>query len=1241
MNNLLLTFAIFLLFIRILQAQPISALQTPMINEINRLPVATSGIPFASLASAKSETETQSPYYLSLNGIWKFFWTDDPSLRPEGFQNNDFDISNWDDFPVPSNWEFAGYGTPIYVNTRYEFASNPQPPQLPENNPVGCYKTQFQLPVTWKNRDVILHFGGVKSAFYVWINGTFVGYSEDSKLPSEFNITQLLKPGQNTISLQVFRWSDGSYLECQDFWRISGIERDVYLFSRPKSFIADYFAHATLTNNYVDGLLNLDVSVETTVEQPAKKLKLEIQLFGNDLSKPVYKLEKKLNKEKLSNQLLHFSQLFPSVKTWTAEKPNLFLLILSLKNNNGEIIDIQRTNIGFRTSEIKDGYFLLNGKRILLKGVNRHEHDPVRAHVMTDSLMMLDIRMMKQNNINAVRTCHYPNVKRWYELCDQYGLYVIDEANLESHGMGYGERSLAKDTLWQTAHLERVSRMVERDKNHPCIIFWSLGNEAGDGINFEVAANWVRQRNPSRPVHYERAGTGKNTDVYCPMYSSLEHLLDYASVKRDKPLIMCEYAHAMGNSTGNLQDYWDVIENHEQLQGGFIWDWVDQAFLKKDSMGRSFYAYGGDWGPAGTPSDGNFMCNGLITANRKPYAKLAEVKKVYQYIKLTVSGNGIQLCSKYPFGFPDSLRIRIDLVADGTKIGNKIFDIQMLDFNQTQFFPFEELSRIAEKTIGSCFWNVYVEARKGSELYPRGHIFANEQFTAISRSRAPLKPVPGNLTIEKELKNIIVKGNDFEISFNTVSCRLENWKKNGRELISSGGIQACFWRAPTDNDVGNRMPERLKIWKTAHEGNTTAEFTTNRNPDGTFSILTSRELKDIPATVFLNYLIDGKGSITTEFILKPQPIKSRKGEYVSASDEGIPSLNLSEKEPVMLEIPTIDTIATNDFSIEFNFKLLKENQRSVIWNSQDWAPGRLHLQLEGKRLVFSMYGNDYVYFNYDFHPGRWYKTLIVFDGNSNNVQLYIDGKLADSHKSNGDVPLRLDGLSYIGNWVEPDRQLFAQVSSFRFWTKALAENEVANPAEDDLKLWYDMRSMHNGVIPDRSGNSHNASLKEVMKYIPEIPRIGVSFCIPGEFNRAVWYGRGPHENYSDRKSSAFIGLYTSTLETMIEPYVRPQESGYRTQVSWLELVNNKNSGIRIEGLTEFCFNALPYADSELDYFPEINRHPSDLKMDGLNYIHIDFAQMGVGGDDSWGARTHKKYMIDFGDYQFRFVLKPL
>ena len=586
--------------------------------------------PYRSVEAAILDNKEQSKWYQSLNGLWRFHFAINPSERPDGFHETSYTTDDWDLIPVPSNWEVEGYDYPIYLDEKYPFEAQ-WPDMQDDYNPVGSYKRTFKLPEEWLSQNTILHIGAATSAVYIWVNGEMVGYSQGSKTPAEFDISKYVQSGENSIALQIFRWSDASYIESQDMLRLSGIERDVYIYATPKSHIFDFFAQAGLSANFKNGELSLSTTVKNYQNIKANLI-LEAQVLDNENEfRILFNQRKTLSIEKEQQGTLLFSGTLSDIDSWTAETPRLYTLLIKLLDENDEVVEVLSDQIGFRNVSIANGQLLVNGRPIYIRGVDRHETDPYTGHVVSKERMEQDIRLMKQNNINAVRSSHYPNDPYWYELTDKYGLYVIDEANIESHPLANsGKTQIGNEMSWLPAHLEKTKRMFHRDKNHPSIIIWSLGNEAGWGKVFESTYDWLKE-NDARPVQYEPAELEHYTDIYCPMYPPIGKLEKYAKTNPDRPAIMIEYAHAMGNSVGNLQDYWDVIEEYPVLQGGFIWDWVDQSLEYINESGVPYYAYGHDYHPD-LPTDGNFLNNGLVNPKREPHPHLQEVKKVYQPI---------------------------------------------------------------------------------------------------------------------------------------------------------------------------------------------------------------------------------------------------------------------------------------------------------------------------------------------------------------------------------------------------------------------------------------------------------------------------------------------------------------------------------------------------------------------------------------------------------------------------------
>ena len=840
--------------------------------EINKETPHSTLIPYDSYSKAVNCKIQDSKYYQSLNGNWKFNFAPKPADRPVDFYKTDYDISKWKEIPVPSNWEIEGYGTPIYTNVTYPFKKDP-PNMQDHDNPVGSYRTQFSLPGNWDGREIFLNFDGVQSAFYLWINGEKVGYSQGSRTPAEFNITSYLKPGKNILAAEVYRWSDGSYLEDQDFWRLSGIFRDVYIFSTPKLHIRDFFVTATLDEKFEDAVLEVSANIKNFNDTAADGAKLEVTLLNSKGKpvggKPMMSIE--VSEIPASNQ--SEMKLLGPVKSplkWSAETPNLYTIILTLKDGKGKVIEYESCKTGFRNSEIKDGQLLINGKAVYLKGVNRHEHEPDTGHRVTTEMMIKDIMVMKQYNVNAVRTCHYPDVPEWYDLCDQYGIYLVAEGNIESHGMGYGAASLAKDPSWQAAHVERTKRNIETHKNHPSIIIWSLGNEAGSGVNFEASSKWAHQRDKTRPVQYEGARSAAYTDIYCPMYAGIGGIINYAKKNPPRPLILCEYAHAMGNSVGNFQDYWDAIEKYRSLQGGFIWDWVDQGLSEKDADGNDYWAYGGDYGDK--PNDGNFCCNGVVLPDRTPNPSLHEVKKVYQYIKAfpvdAVNGK-IRIRNKYDFITLDFVQPSWELTANGKVI-------QKGKLKKLSLAPTEEtVVTVPLKTpkieIGVEYHlNISFALAKDSPWAKKGHIVAWDQIEVpFATQEAPKTDVASMSSVEfkQDSNGLTVTGKDFALNINGDGL-IDSLKYKSEDLLTSP-LTPNFWRVPIDNDNGNKMPNRQGIWKTAGQTRQMTKATVEQISDQVIRVAIDSTLKAGDSTQRIVYTIFGNGEIVIENTFVP------------------------------------------------------------------------------------------------------------------------------------------------------------------------------------------------------------------------------------------------------------------------------------------------------------------------------------------------------------------------------------
>lgn len=832
------------------------------VSELNRESPHASLMPFDTQDKVIANDFSASPFYKLLNGKWKFTLASKPADRPSMFFEQKFDDSSWKLIDVPSNWELQGYDYAIYTNIKYPHEATP--PTIQKNyNPVGSYRMEFETPNDWNGKEIILHFGAVSSAMYVWVNGQEVGYSEDSKTPAEFNVTKYLKNGKNLLAVQVFRWCDGSYLEDQDFWRMSGITRDVYLVARNPTHIFDFRVASSLENNYKDGLFTLDVTLRN-LGKIAPNITIEATLL--DANQKVLGFSKKINSP-TGNQKINFEGKLPGVKQWSAETPNLYNLVITQKDDAGKIIETVGCKVGFRTVEIKNGILLVNGVRILIKGVNMHEHNEVTGHVQDVATMIKDIATMKKFNVNTMRCCHYPQPEKWYELCNQYGLYLIDEANIESHGMGYGKESLAKDSTWYDAHLFRTRNMFERDKNNPAIIIWSLGNEAGDGTNFIKTYGWLKSQDKSRPVQYEQAKTTAHTDIYVPMYARIEQMVKYASTHQDKPLIQCEYAHAMGNSTGNLQDYWNAIEAHEQLQGGCIWDWVDQGLLTTNDKGEKFWAYGGDFGPKEVWTDGNFNCNGLVDPNRNPHPGLYEVKKAYQYVgfkAVDLNSGKFEIKNKYDFlnlsGFNFNWRVE----ADGIKVAEGKLSKLNVPAHEKRVVT---IPLNVKPEPGKEYFVIFsATTLQSTDLIAAGHEVAYEQFKLpVTIASKPIKQT-GKLTLTKDAVKAQISGGKFVVVFDLAKGIISSLVSDEKEMLNDGrGPVPNFWRAPTDNDFGNGLDKRCKVWRKTGENRKLTAAKVNQVSDNQVVVKLSFDLPGLQGETIGSdesvYTIYGDGEI--------------------------------------------------------------------------------------------------------------------------------------------------------------------------------------------------------------------------------------------------------------------------------------------------------------------------------------------------------------------------------------------
>lgn len=855
--------------------------RNPQVLGVNKELPRSISIPFGSIQEAKSFDLMESSYYLSLNGGWKFRYSDGPGQRPVEFYKPDYNVADWSEIKVPGNWEFQGFGIPRYLNHPFDFSPDKRPvqpfaEQIPVvDNPVGSYRTSFTLPQQWDGRRVYLHFGAVKSAMYVWVNGKKVGYSQGSKTPAEWDITAYVKKGDNVLAVEVYRWSDGSYFECQDFWRVSGIKRDVFLYSTPQVRIRDFKVMAGLDEDYANGTFALNADIAAYGVKGSYAVEYEVKEEGATLVSGSSAVKIKDGKGKVS-----FRSEPGKVKQWSAESPNLYDLFITLKDKSGNILELHSSKIGFRTTEIKNGQLLVNGKPILIKGVNRHEHDPVAGHYISREKMEQDVKLLKEFNINAVRTCHYPADPYFYYLCDIYGIYVMDEANIEAHGLGaaqqaeYNNDHIADLPEWQAAHIDRLMRMYERDKNHPSVIIWSMGNESADGQNFVAGYDWLKQHD-TRPVHYEQASLRRHTDIYSSMYDSKWKLENYAlGTHIDRPFILCEYAHAMGNSVGNLDDYWQVIEKYPNLQGGFIWDWIDQGILTKTGDGREYFAYGGDLEPEGFRNDGNFCANGLVASDRTPKPHLYEVKKVYENIDVVMHDNmpgQVLVKNKFFFTNLNKYNVKYTLVADGKNV--KTFELAPLNIEPQRAAMVDvDLSGV-DGLAKEYFLNFSFTLKQEEGVLKAGHEVAREQLLVQSNLQRAFSPDMTAPLVTETPGEVTVVAGSTTYRFSKSTGKLAGMTFNGKDLIKDGP-SPDFWRTPTDNDYGFGMPKLMGIWKDVPASAKVSSFVVSKPKGKPAVINVDLHLTDINAHFKTIYTISGNGEMIVDNSLILAPNKT-------------------------------------------------------------------------------------------------------------------------------------------------------------------------------------------------------------------------------------------------------------------------------------------------------------------------------------------------------------------------------
>ncbi|MBO9623413.1 MAG: DUF4981 domain-containing protein [Sphingomonas sp.] len=1016
--------------------------ENPAVFAIGKEPARATGFPFESREKAIAGHRTKSARFLLLSGAWKFAFTPDADKLPAGFEQPGYDVSGWKEIQVPADWQTQGYDQPRYNNITYPFPANR--PLIPHaTNPVGSYRRDVELPADWSGSDVILHIGAAGSAYYVWVNGQKVGYSEDSKLPSEFDVARFVRPGRNTIAIQVYRWSDGSYLEDQDFWRVSGIEREVFLMAAPRTRVRDFFVRAGLDAAYKDGKLAVDVAVTPSKSATTARAVL---LDGD---RQVLELSQRVQPGDAERSAT-LTGTVPGVKQWTAETPNRYMLLVELYGADGKILQSTYSRIGFRTVEIRNGLVTVNGKPITIRGVNRHEHDPETFHVISLESMERDIQLMKRANINALRTSHYPNDPRLYDLADRYGLYVMDEANIESHGyMDWSNRrpelrgkyQLGFDPAWEEAHKSRVLNMVERDKNHPSIIFWSLGNEAGIGPTFNKAAAAVKARDPGRLVSYLGWGTWPGVhdhkpndyaDIYAPMYDSVEKLVDYAeNWAFRQPMIQCEYAHMQGNSGGNLKEYWDAIYAHpDKLQGGFIWDWVDQSMYRYTADGRRYWGTGGEYGP--NPGGDIEFGDGLNQPDRTPNPHLFEVRKVYspiQFAGFDPAAGRLTVINRHDFTDLSGYDFGFEVLEDGVAVASGQLPAlhTAAHGRETVALP---LPAFARKPGAEYVLTVSARARAGTiPAVDAGTVVGWEQFV-LGRETATAPELSGEVALSDKGGKIRLAAHSAELVLDRKSGLVERYAANGEMLLRGGAPN--FYRAVTDNDIGTGVEKSHGIWKQASAERTVQGVEARRTGDG--------------AEVTVRYSVGG-GAAT----------------FVSR------------------------------------------------------------------------------------------------------------------YRMAGDGSVRVEG----------------------------------------------------DFTPLKTG-------------IPEPLRVGLAFSMPARIDTLEWYGRGPHESYQDRKTSAALGLWRGRIADQNHDYMRPQETGNKVDVRWMELLQPGRGGVRVDGDAPLSMNALAFPYDDLSRRPPGTRRSTDIVPHGEGSLMIDAIQSGVGGDNAWdaGGRPLPQYRVPLKPLRYGFTLRP-
>ena len=1026
-------------------AVPIHAREAPEVHDWENPEIVGLNKEKAHASFVPAGEKATDPRVVSLNGLWRFKWSPDPESRPMDFYKQDYSVAQWDMIQVPGNWQMQGFGLPIYTNMSYPF--KPDPPSVTDEpsrsfysyshrNPVGSYCTTFNVPETWLDKRVFINFAGVKSAFYLWLNGQKAGYSQGSMTPAEFDITSFIQPGENKLAVEVYRWSDGSYLEDQDMWRLSGIFRDVDLFIRPATFIQDFKVTAEPDDSLIQAQVVVQVAIENRSDAAAEGLTIEAVISGGLVHQTSSKDTEPIGVSSQNSILLETILDHPLL--WSSEIANLYDLQLNLRNARNDIIDTAHCRFGIRKVAVQGELFTINGRAVKLKGVNRHEHHPRTGRHVDRQTMLRDIELLKQANINMVRTSHYPDDPLFYELCDVYGLYVMDETNQESHGFGIGNSVMGENPLWEKAHVDRAVSVVQRDKNHACVILWSLGNEGGRGRNFVAMAEAVKSIDTTRPVYCD--SDRSVSAIYDDGYLSPDRLRQLGQSISDRPVFLREYAHAMGNSVGNLQEYWDVIYSDTSIAGAAIWDWVDQGIAKSIDgsplrydghpaslplKDNEFWAYGGDFGDV--PNDGAFCINGLIGPDRVPHPHYYQVQKVYQPIAFELAGSDslrIKVINRYDFLSLDHLDIRYSFTANGKVKTSDILNIRSLSPGESETIEISSPQWLESTSEDICL-NLTAKLKSPVLWAEEGFRVAREQFVLKNGTIETLQATQGHLDVQENPEDIRINGDGFQIVYNKGTGALISWSRNNNELLH-GPLEPYFWKPANDNQKRNNYNRRLGPWKTAAANRVVKQLEVTQQ-NNLVKVHFLMDLPDIGADYTLDYTINSRGQIQVQAVY--QPLKAS---------------------------------------------------------------------------------------------------------------------------------------------------------------------------------------------------------------IPLMPKFGMRVQLQDSFTQIAWYGRGPFENYPDRKTGALIGLYESELAHFITDYIVPQDNANRCDVRWFSLADSNGNRIRVTGLQELCFRAWPYTEADL----EKAEHAFELPVRDLINLNIDLNIHGVGGNDAWGATTMDKYTIDGNKpYRYGFILE--